>query len=85
MWKEVLTQMLEKEIVKPSQYDFELSCPPEEKPGNWQVEVIISRSYVYSLGGTEQQCIDSAIELAKKEYGDYDDTDCTITAEAFEF
>jgi hypothetical protein len=73
------------EIVKPSQYDFELSCPPEEKPGNWQVEVVISRSYVYGLNGTESECIQQAIEQAKKEYGDYDDTDCTITAEAFEF
>ena len=72
-------------IVKPSQYDFELSCPPEEKPGNWQVEVVISRSYVYGFNGTESECIQQAIEQAKKEYGDYDDTDCTITAEAFEF
>ena len=79
--------MLENEIVKPSQYDLGLMYPPEEKPGNWQVEVVISRSYVYVYGfnGTESKCIEQAIELAKKDYGDYDDTDCTITAEAIEF
>lgn len=75
----------ENKIVKPSQYDLGLMYPPEEKPGNWQVEVTISRTYTYSLGGTEQQCIDSAIELAKKDYGEYDDTDCAVTAEAIEF